>query len=152
MLEPRNGKIVERGAGQIVTLTSESEWRSAADVLRTLRPNLDAEQFVARRAQLSSEGYFLLGFRLGERVVSIASYAISPHAVLGRELLIHDMATLPEFQGCGHASALIAELILTAKRHGCGRLFAHTRNAQSLYLRNGFEEYSTGMVRRVGEL
>ncbi len=116
---------------------------------RVLRPTLYAEQFVERRVQLLSDGYCLLGVRSGDRIVSIASYTISPHAVLGRELLIHDMATLPDAQGRGHASTLISELVRIAAQRECGRLFVHTRNAQTLYERSGFEQYSTGMIRRL---
>ncbi len=131
-----------------VVLTSESEWRDASIVMRVLRPTLDAEKFVARRVQLLGEGYRLLGIQIEGRIVSIASYTISPHAVLGRELLIHDMATLPEAQGRGHATSLISELVQIAAENGCGRLFVHTRNAQALYSRAGFDEYSTGMIKR----
>ncbi len=149
MLTPARNSDRQPTHTRVVSLTSETDWREAANVMRVLRPNMEVDQFLARRIQLLGEGYCLLGIRSGDRLVSIASYTISPHAVLGRELLIHDMATLPEVQGRGHASSLISELVLIAARRGCGRLFVHTRNAQSLYTRSGFEEYSTGMIRRL---
>ncbi len=133
---------------QIVSLQSESDWREAIPVLQVLRPALEAGQFLARREQLLNEGYCLLGARSAGRIVSVASYTISPHVMLGRELLIHDMATLLEARGQRHASSLISELIQIAALRGCGRVFVHTRNAQGLYLSNGFEEYSTGMIKK----
>lgn len=134
---------------QVVALITDSDWREAVAVMRALRPTLVTEEFVARRPQLLSDGYNLLGVRVAEQVVSLASYTISPHVTLGRELLIHDMATLPDFRGQGHASALISELVRIAAQSGCGRLFVHTRNAQKLYTRSGFQEYSSGMIRRL---
>lgn len=135
----------------ISRLNTDQEWRDAAKVLQVLRPSLHIDQFVGRRPQLVDEGYHLLGVKVDHQIVSIASYTVSPHAVLGRELLIHDMATLPSHQGCGHASALLTELAQIAKDCGCGRLFVHTRDAQSLYSQNGFDDYSTGMIKKLSE-
>lgn len=130
----------------ISEITSEEDWREAAEVLRTLRPTLDVEQFVAHRETLIGEGYRLLSKRENGRIVSIASYTLSPHALMRREMLIHDMATKPDAQGEGHASALLTALITIARSQQCGRLFAHTRSAEQFYERNGFQEYSTGMI------
>ncbi len=131
---------------KISEITSEEDWRESAEVLRALRPTLDIEQFVRRRETLIREGYRLLSKRENGRIVSIASYTISPHAVMGREMLIHDMATKPSDQAHGHASALLAALTAIARSQGCGRLFVHTRNAAHFYERNGFAVYSTGMI------
>ena len=130
----------------IVELSSANEWREASVVLRTLRPTLNADQFVSRREQLSREGYRLLGVRDADKLASIASYTISPHAIHGRELLIHDMATLPPLQGRGFASQLLEAIAEIARRNGCGRVFVHTRKAQELYTKNGFQPYSSGMI------
>jgi ribosomal protein S18 acetylase RimI-like enzyme len=149
MIETARNSAPERNPIEILRLTSESEWREAAAVMQVLRPTLEVEPFAGRRIQLQDEGYCLLGIRMDGRMVAIASYTISPHVMLGRELLIHDMATITEARGRGCASSLISELIKIAASHNCGRLFVHTRNAQGLYGRNGFEEYSSGMIRRL---
>jgi uridine kinase/GNAT superfamily N-acetyltransferase len=135
---------------QAAVLVTEADWRAAASVMQILRPSLREEEFVARREQLLADGYVLLGLRVNDQVVSMASYTISPHVVYGRELLVHDMATLPNFQGQGYATNLIAEIVSVAEKQACGRVFVHTRHAQALYARNGFREYSTGMVRSIG--
>jgi ribosomal protein S18 acetylase RimI-like enzyme len=142
-----NSGIVQ--AIQVVALTTESDWRAATPVMRVLRPSLDEENFVSRRESLMCDGYALLGVKVGARMVSIASYTISPHVIYGRELLVHDMATLPDAQGRGHASKLLNELASIAQKQGCGRIFVHTRHAQALYSRNGFSEYSTGMIKKI---
>lgn len=132
---------------QVAALTTDMEWRAAAPVMQVLRPSLTLEKFASSREELLGEGYRLLGVWMDARVVSIASYTISPHITHRRELLIHDMATLQEAQGQGHASKLIAALQAIAEEKGCGRIFVQTRQAQSLYARNGFREHSTGMVK-----
>ncbi len=134
---------------QVAALTTEADWRTAALVMQVLRPSLKVDEFISRREQLVTDGYCLLGVWLDGRVVSIASYTISPHVIYGRELLVHDMATLSEAQGRGHATKLISELVSIATKQGCGRIFVHTRHAQSFYARNGFSEYSTGMIRKI---
>lgn len=136
---------------RVAALTTVSAWRAAAPVMQVLRPSLNVEEFVSRREELLGEGYCLLGAQIGDRVVSIASYTISPHVTHRRELLIHDMATLPDAQGQGCASALLEALSAIAREKGCGRIFVHTRRAQSLYVRNGFSDYSTGMVKMTAE-
>ena len=135
--------------GAVQELLSAQDWRRAAAVMRVLRPTLEVEDFMERRTQLLDEGYHLLGVEDEGRVLSIASYTVSPHVILTRELLVHDMATLPEARRRGYASLLIEELSRVADEYGCGRIFVHTREAQALYLRNGFEEYSTGMIRKL---
>jgi len=127
-------------------LNSEKEWRLAAVVLQTLRPTLAVEHFLARKKILTDEGYRLIGFFKGNKVVAICSYTISPHIMLGRELLIHDVATLREYQGLGLGSALVMRLRDIAKKNNCGRIFVHTIKAQEFYSKNGFQLYSSGMI------
>jgi len=136
-------------SSNISQLTTAIEWREAAQVLRTLRPNLDVDTFVSRRAKLQSAGYRLIGKLMAGELVSIASYTISPHAIMQSEMLIHDMATKSEEQGRGHASGLLAALLTIAKQEECGRVFVHTREAAAFYGRNGFKQYSCGMVKAI---
>lgn len=138
-------------AVQVALLTTALAWRGAASVMQVLRPSLNVEEFIARREELLADGYCLLGAQVDGRTVSIASYTISPHVTHRRELLIHDMATLPDAQGQGCASAVLEALSAIAREMGCGRMFVHTRRAQSLYVRNGFSNYSTGMVKMTVE-
>lgn len=138
--------LLDDASDGVFELSSPSEWQEASVVLQTLRPNLDSDQFVGLREQLQCDGYRLLGVRDNGRLVSVASYTISPHAALGRELLIHDMATVPALQGRGFASVLIEAIAVVAKQSRCGRVFVHSRKAQELYLKNGFQPYSTGMI------
>ena len=143
------GRSAQYHVLQVSPLFTEADWRAAASVMQVLRPSPQVEEFVSRREQLLADGYCLLGVRVGDLVVSIVSYTISPHVAYGRDLLVHDMATLSEAQGRGYASDLISELVSIAEGQACGRIFVHTRHAQSLYARNGFSEASTGMIRKI---
>lgn len=128
----------------------EADWRQAGETLRaTLRPNLNLDEFLVRRTQLLTDGYRLVGIFNGSQAVCVGSFTVSPHAVLGRELLIHDMATLPEFERGGLGSSLLAYLEATALFEKCGRVFVHTRKMSSFYVKNGFDEYSTGLVKQL---
>ena len=132
---------------KVSALITEMDWRSAAPVMQVLRPSLKVDEFILRREQLLADGYRLLGLQVDDRVMSLASYTISPHVTYGRQLLVHDMATLPDAQGQGYATHLIDKLVQISTEEGCGRIFVHTRKAQSFYARCGFSEYSTGMIR-----
>ena len=55
------------------------DWSSAYKVLRVLRPNLIAEEFLKDRARLISEGYRLIGVKISGEVIAVASYLITPH-------------------------------------------------------------------------
>jgi hypothetical protein len=98
--------------------------------MRVLRPTLELPDFVSRREQLLADRYYLLAIRVGERVVSIASYTILPHVTFSRELLVHDKATLLAWQGKGYAGMLINKIVTIAEKQSCGRISVQTRNAQ----------------------
>jgi len=128
------------------------DWEAAAQVLQVLRPTLEVGKFIAQKEQLERDGYRLVVAWAGKVAASVASFTLSPHAMLGRELLIHDMATCSGGAGRGYGTQLVKELCQIAKREGCGRVFVHTRNAAAFYEKNNFEVYSTGLIFRVQSL
>ena len=134
---------------RIVDLSSDEDWRLGGAALQTLRPQLDLASFGSRREQLIADGYRFVGVKVGDEVVSVASYTLSPHAMHGRELLIHDMATKPEAARNGYASLILRYLEQVADSESCWRIFVHTKNAADFYLKNGYEDYSTGLIRLI---
>jgi GNAT superfamily N-acetyltransferase len=116
---------------------------------------LDKNQFVADRHRLTAEGYRLIGVKIDGAIIAIASYVITPHPVYYRELQIHDMATSEAFQSKGFGSMLLAELERNAHESQCGRCYVNSRAdraaAHRFYERNGYEQYSTGFVKRVAQ-
>jgi GNAT superfamily N-acetyltransferase len=129
---------------------SEEQWKLAGELFqRALRPNLNVEDFLSRRPQLLQDGYRLVAVFEGTRIACVASFTISPHTEMGRELLVHDMATLPEFERQGLARSILGYLEGVAVAERCGRIFVHTRKMASFYVKNGFDEHSTGLVKRL---
>lgn len=133
-------------------LGSPDDWLSASRVLLVLRPNLNSEEFLKDRPRLISEGYRLIGIKVLDQVVAVASYLITPHPIYYREMLIHDMATLSEYQSQGCGTMLLAEIDRIAMEQCCGRCFVHSRTereaAHKFYNRNGFEVYSLGFIKK----
>lgn len=138
----------------VSALDSPEDWSSACKVLRVLRPNLSGEEFLNDRTRLISEGYHLIGVKVLNEVVAVASYLITPHPTYFRELLIHDMATLEEYQSKGCGSLLLTEIDRIAVAQSCGRCFVHSRTertaAHQFYRRNGYEDYSAGFIKKYG--
>lgn len=132
-------------------VTTEQDWRDTAIVLQVLRPRLDIEAFVSDRKRLTSEGYRLIGLKVAEETVAVASYVLTPHPIHFRELQIHDMATLPSEQSKGYGRQLLNELDSIARREKCGRLYVNSGNARTaahrFYTSNGFAEYSLGFIK-----
>jgi len=133
---------------QFVKLKTKSDWQEAAFVLKELRPNLKVDDFVARREVIQSEGVQLVGIRVGDKLVCVASYLIYPHLTHEHDCWIHDMATLESFRHQGFATRLLEEIQNLAGEKGCYRVLVHTRNenkaARALYGKKaGFKEYAT---------
>jgi GNAT superfamily N-acetyltransferase len=132
---------------QIIEVLTNEEWQCAGEVLQVLRPQLNINDFVARRDTLTGDGYKFVALVSGNKYLSVASYTISPHTMYGRELLVHDMATAVEESGKGYGSRVLEYLAEVAEKTKCWRIFVHTKNTKGFYLRNGFDEYSTGLVK-----
>lgn len=136
-------------------LQSEKDWLEAAEVLKVLRPNLQTKAFVEDRLRLLAEGYRLVGVRVDNQVVAVASYIITPHPTYYRELQIHDMATLPKHQSHGYGAKLLVEIEKIAAKDRCGRCYVNSRTvrdaAHRFYKRNGYVQYSIGFVKLVTE-
>jgi GNAT superfamily N-acetyltransferase len=140
--------------GTVIELQSDEDWLAGASVLQVLRPELDADVFVNDRVRITSEGYRLIGLKVGGEIVAVASYIITPHPIYYREIQIHDMATLEEFQSMGCGSKLLVEIDRVASEHRCGRCFVQSRaernSAHGFYRKNGYQDYSLGFIKKLG--
>jgi len=101
-------------------LISDDEWRKACTCLVVLRPLLCANELLEKKSQLTKDGYRLFGIIRNNHIVSVASATISPHPVLGRELLIHDMATIVSEQKMGFGKLILEGLEKFAIDNNCG--------------------------------
>jgi len=126
-------------------LVSVEDWEMGWDALRTLRPGLEKSDFISRKPELQRGGYHLVGIFLESRVMSVASYTISPHPVLLREMIIHDMSTLAGHEGRGFASQLLNYLDMVAVQQCCGRTFVASAKAAEFYQKNGYQIHATAL-------
>ena len=135
-------KTVKVGCSELL---SESDWILGWAALTTLRPKLAKKDFLARKTELQQNGYHLVGLFRDEKIVSVASYTISPHPVFEREMIIHDMATLAGENSKGHGTALLSYLDQLAISLKCARTFVATTNATEFYKNNGYSAHATAM-------
>jgi GNAT superfamily N-acetyltransferase len=135
-------------------ILSDADWREAGRVLKVLRPGLDIEAFAQDRDRLKDEGYRLIGIRHEGALVAVGSYVITPHPVHFRDLQIHDMATLEAFQSKGYGSLLLSAMERVGVENRCGRCCVNSRSerdaAHRFYVRNGYEDYAHGFVKKLG--
>ena len=122
-------------------LQTPHDWTLGWAALTTLRPTLSLQDFLARKDQLQGNGYHLIGLFNDEKVVSVASYTISPHPVFTREMIIHDMATLAGENSKGYGSELLSFLDQLAAQLNCARTFVASAKAADFYRNNGYIEF-----------
>jgi N-acetylglutamate synthase-like GNAT family acetyltransferase len=126
-------------------LLTEADWILGWSALTTLRPKLAQKDFLARKTELQLNGYHLVGLFRDEKVVSVASYTISPHPVFEREMIIHDMSTLSGESSKGYGTILLSYLDGLAIRLNCERTFVATTNATKFYTNNGYTAHATAL-------
>ncbi|OSM01486.1 GNAT family N-acetyltransferase [Magnetofaba australis] len=109
-----------------VTVTlAQDEGQIAAcfPLMRQLRPELEASEFVATCRQLMQEqGYRLLLARAGETILGVAGYRLGRNLAWGRHLYVDDLAVASESRGEGVGRALMNELRRLAREAACGQL------------------------------
>jgi hypothetical protein len=145
MLESRLQTEAKELTSNCRELTSLEDWALGWEALKTLRPKLEKSDFLARKNQLQLDGYHLLGIFAECKVVSVASYTVSPHPVFQREMIIHDMSTLAGEEGKGFASNLLQYLDTLAVQLNCGRTFVATAKAAEFYKKNDYEAHATAL-------
>ena len=126
-------------------LLTDQEWSLAWAALATLRPNLSHEQFLSNKTQLQLDGYHLIGLFKEDKVVSVASYTISPHPVFRREMIIHDMSTLAGEGSKGYGSEVLSFLDTLAVQLNCGRTIVSSAKASKFYEQNGYTPYASAL-------
>src|SRR5579862_4247581 len=80
------------------------------DVMRELRPHLDAATFLQRVQHQQKEGYRLVRLEIDGEVVSVAGYRIMHNLVWGRFFYVDDLVTRACDHSKGRGQALFAWL------------------------------------------
>ena len=146
MAQVKHSKL-SPASGEVIELSSIELWKEALDVLRLLRPELDAHSFLQGREALMASGYRLFGLLHAGRIVCVAGVALHPHVVREKEFWVHDLVTLDEERSKGFGQTMMKHLQKIARESGCSRLMVHTRiereRARHFYLeRLGYEPYA----------
>ncbi len=101
---------------------TDDEIAACFPVLVQLRPQLTAEEFVARVRRQRASGYRLAFVAEAGRVVAVAGYRLSENLAWGRFLYVDDLATDAEARSRGHGKRLLAWLADAAEAAGCAEL------------------------------
>ena len=111
-------------------------------VMRQLRPNLDAEQYVALAKAMATEGYRIAALYADDRVVAVAGYRLMTMLYAGRLLYLDDLVTDEAARSRGYGRTLIEWLKREARAQGCSELHLISRTtregAHRFYFREGF--------------
>jgi GNAT superfamily N-acetyltransferase len=105
-----------------------------------LRPNGSLEECVFKGD--SDELTFHLGAFVDSKLVSVASFYFERNDLFPDQYQyrLRGMATLPEYQGQGHSSALLRTAFPVIKQNQCTLLWCNAREkAMGFYLKVGFQ-------------
>lgn len=132
---------------EIAELTKEEEWREALSILRELRPELEIDATLEKRASLMASGYAMYGLRVQGKIVSVAGAVTHPHITRDIDFWVVDLVTASEYRSQGLGAAMMRFLEDRASALGSSRLLVHTRfareRAQGFYDNHlGYERYA----------
>jgi GNAT superfamily N-acetyltransferase len=121
-------------------LRSDEDISAAFPLASQLRPNLQADTFVATVRRQQQDGYRLYaGFDNGLLVV-LAGVRDAHTLSRGPHLFVDDLVTLPAQQGKGCGTWMLRRLAADAKSRGLPRLYLDSRDtAIGFYRQLGFE-------------
>lgn len=96
-------------------MSSDAEIASCYAVMSQLRPQIPAEQFVARVRSQMQDGYQLLAAATEDRVAAVAGFRISQNLAWGRFLYVDDLVTDSAKRSMGYGELLMRWLIERAQ-------------------------------------
>jgi GNAT superfamily N-acetyltransferase len=123
---------------------------AAIDVLRQLRPQLDAAVAATRiEEQERDHGYELHGcFRAGQ-LLAVAGFRPVQTLARGKHLHLDDLVTLEAERGNGIGSALLRHIEAEARSRSLGAVFLDARpDAITFYERRGYEPHTAPLYRK----
>lgn len=98
---------------------SDAEIERCAPVMRQLRPDVPAEEFLARVRVQQTGGYHLAYLEDTGRVVAVAGYRIIDNLYSGRVLYVDDLVTDDVVRSKGHGKQMLDWLIAQARQLDC---------------------------------
>ncbi|MGM8851742.1 GNAT family N-acetyltransferase [Salinicola halophyticus] len=127
---------------RLLPVTTEQECLRCFDVMRELRPHLDAPQtFVSQIMRQMAMGYRLLAVWEENRVVGLAGYRLTENLLYGRFVYVDDLVVRAAGRRHGLGARLIAAVREQARAMSCRHLVLDTglgmALAQRFYFRQG---------------
>jgi GNAT superfamily N-acetyltransferase len=122
--------------------TSDADIAATFEVMRQLRPDLAAEEYVARiRGLMASDGYVLAALSEDGGVRAVAGYRFMDMLYCGKLMSVDDLVSDETQRSKGHGAEMLAWLKDRARREGCKELQLVSRvireQAHSFYFRHG---------------
>jgi GNAT superfamily N-acetyltransferase len=122
---------------------TDADIAASFEVMRQLRPHLEADAYVGRVRQLmESEGLRLLTLREDGVVRAVAAYRVMDMLYCGRLLYVDDLVTDQGGRSRGYGQRLVARLKAEARELGCAEIQLISRvtreQAHRFYFREGF--------------
>ena len=157
MLNPDNRRNHDMKLDTLVSeLITEQDWRNAWPVLVAYRPQLKLDDLLARREELQSEGYKLIGLCIQDQVKAMAGIQVLPHILGSKDLRVHDLATHPDERRKGYGEQLMGAIVNLARQLKCSRILLYSRlsntNAHRFYEKKaGLERYGIEFKMELGE-
>ena len=110
----------------IFHLSTPALWLEALPVAQVLWPDLIADDYLKRLADMTAKGYALYGIRSEGALAGIAGVQEISLLARGKVLWLFDMAVLPGHRGGGLGVRLLEHLKELARNGGYSRLLLHT--------------------------
>jgi GNAT superfamily N-acetyltransferase len=111
-------------------------------VLRTLRPHLSHEEYVAQASEMIHEGYNLAYIEENGEAVAAIGFRYLQFLYCGKHFYIDDLVTLEDQRGKGYGGILLDFVADVAKKEGFEVITLdsghHRTDAHRLYLNKGF--------------
>lgn len=107
----------------VIKIASDEQVLATRDVMRQLRPNVPAKEYLATvRRMMETDGYQLAAVYDGETVRAVAGYRFMEMLYCGKIMYVDDLNTDETKRSKGYGKELMDWLKDEAKAHGCGQL------------------------------
>jgi hypothetical protein len=135
--------------------TTDAEVAACFPVMQELRPQLVADEFVARVRRQQESGYRLARVLGTGGPVAVAGFRYGESLAWGRHVYVDDLVTLASERSHGHGARLLAWVARCAREQGCEQLHLDSGvqrfAAHRFYLREGLWISSHHFARMLGD-
>jgi GNAT superfamily N-acetyltransferase len=134
--------------------TTDGEIRACYPVMRELRLQVAAEDFLSRIRAQEESGYVLAYVEESFGPVAVAGFRVGESLGRGRFLYVDDLVTLSTHRSKGYGAALLSWLEEYAREKHCGQLHLDSgverADAHRFYRREGLEVVSFHFRKAIG--